>query len=311
MKIRKHYILAKIEATYGVDPTPTAGTNAILTSGLNRKIYEGNKVTRNLDRATLGADEEINTGPYAMVEFGVEIAGAGAAGDVPAYGPLLRACGFAETITASTSVEYDPVSTGYESITIWYDQDGERQVIKGCRGTVRFSLNAEAIPMMYFTFTGLYAKPTAQSLLVPDISSFLFPLPVNNVNTPTCTFDAYDAIMQTLEIDWGGDVPYFNLVNLEKVDITDRAPAGTATILAPVLATKDMFALAESHNGVTTTDFQLVHGTAAGNIVTIDAPTAQLSGITEVDIKGDLGYQMGMRLLPGASGDDEFKITIT
>ena len=63
MKTRKRYILAKIESTYGVDPTPTAGANAILTSGLNRKIYEGNKVTRELDRATLGADEEINTSP--------------------------------------------------------------------------------------------------------------------------------------------------------------------------------------------------------------------------------------------------------
>ena len=114
MKTRKKYILAKIETTYGTDPTPAAA-NAILTSGLQRSLYEGNVVTRELDRETLGNDETVNTAPYVMIEFAVELAGAGTAGDAPDYGVLLRACGFAETIDAGVDVEYAPVSSGFES----------------------------------------------------------------------------------------------------------------------------------------------------------------------------------------------------
>lgn len=310
MKTRKRYILAKIETTYGTDSTPAAGTNAILTSGLQRTIYEGNTVERNLDRATLGADEQINTGPYATLSFSVEVAGSGTAGTAPAWGPLLRACGFDETIDAGVDVEYAPVSDSYESVTIYYDQDGERQILKGARGTVQFMMSPGQIPTMQFTFTGLYAKPAAITPVTPDVSSFLTPLPVNKANTPTCQIGTYDAIMQAMDINWGGEVPYLNFVNLEEVFIVDRAPVGNMTILAPNIGDEDMFALAESHNGVTTSAFTLVHGTAAGNIITFAAPKAQLSGITETDISGELGYQFGLRLLPD-SGDDELVITLT
>jgi hypothetical protein len=310
MKTRKRYILAKIESTYGTDPTPDAATNAILTTGLQRTIYEGNTVERNLDRATLGADEQINTGPYATVTFGVELAGSGTAGTAPAWGPLLRACGWAETVDAGVDVEYAPVSEDYESVSLYYDQDGERQIIKGCRGTVRFMLSPGQIPMLQFTFTGLYAKPAAITPVTPDISSFLTPLPVNKTNTPTCTIGAYSAIMQSLELDWGGQVPYLNMVNLEEVFVVDRAPVGNMTILAPRIGDKDMFALGESHNGVTTSAFSFVHGINAGNICTFSGPKAQLSGIQETDISGELGYQFGLRLLPD-SGDDELVLTLT
>ena len=310
MKTRKRYILAKVESTYGTDPTPTASLNAILTTGLQRTIYAGDTVERNLDRATLGADEQLNVGPFAQVTFGVELAGSGTAGTAPAWGPLLRACGFDEVITVSTSVEYSPVSDAYDSVTIYYDQDGERQILKGARGTVQFMMNPGQIPMMQFTFTGLYAKPAAITPVTPVVTSFQTPLPVNKTNTPTCTLDTYDAVLRALEVDWGGEVPYLNFVNLEEVFIVDRAPVGNMTILAPDIGDKDIFALAESHNGVTLSAFQIVHGTTAGNIITVDAPKAQLSGIQETDISGEMGYQFGLRLLPN-SGDDELVITLT
>jgi hypothetical protein len=170
-------------------------------------------------------------------------------------------------------------------------------------------MSAGGIPMMMFEFIGLYAKPAAISAVTPDVSSFEDPLPVNNTNTPTCTLDSYDAIMQSLSLDWAGEVPYQNFVNLEEVFVVDRAPAGNMTVLAPQIATKDLFALMESHNGTSKVAFQLIHGTTAGNIVTLDAPAVQLAGITETDINGELGYQTQLRLLPD-SGDDELKITV-
>ena len=73
-------VLAKTEVTYNTDPVPTGAANAILTKGAVPQPLLGNRVTRDLDRSTWGAQSEINTGPYVTVAFSVEIAGGGAAG---------------------------------------------------------------------------------------------------------------------------------------------------------------------------------------------------------------------------------------
>src|SRR3546814_9208609 len=101
MLFRKKIILAKLETTSGTDPTPTGSANSILTHDLDLKTFQGNKAALNYDRPYLGADKQIYTGPYSMLTFGVDLAGAGTAGTAPAYGPLLRACGFAEIINAA------------------------------------------------------------------------------------------------------------------------------------------------------------------------------------------------------------------
>lgn len=309
MKTRKKYILAKIESTYGTDPTPDAAS-AILTYNLQREIYAGPTVEREFDRASLGANPRIATAPMVTSSFGVELAGSGTAGDAPAFGPLLRACGFSETLDAGVDAVYAPVSESYESITQYYDRDGERQIATGMRGNLQLQLAAGQIPMMNYSMTGLYAKPAAQTLVTPDVSAFQVPEPVNFANTVTATLGVYDLQLQSLDVDMGNEVPHLNLVNYEEVLITNRVVTGTMTILAPLVSTKDIFALVESHSGISTDAFQLVHGDTGGNIVTLDAPKLQLTGITEVDINGEQGYQIPFVALPD-SGDDELTLTFS
>ena len=69
MFFRKKYLLGKIEGTYGSDSAPAA-TDAILTTNLSINPYEGNRVSRNLDREYLGGQEEINTGPLVRGDLG-------------------------------------------------------------------------------------------------------------------------------------------------------------------------------------------------------------------------------------------------
>lgn len=307
MKTRSKYILSKIESTYGTDPTPGA-SEAILTHGLERTIYDGNVIERGQDQATLGSTESINTAPFVAHQFGVEVAGSGTLGTVPAFGVLLRACGMAETINAATDVQYDPVSSSFESIASYYDRGGERQIALGMRGNCALSFAVGALPMMNFTMTGLYAKPATVTAVTPVTSSFQNPIPVNKANTPTCTIGAYDLIVQSLDIDFGNDVPHLNLVNFEEVLLTNRAMTGSMTVIAPTIATKDMFALVESHAGASSSAFQLIHGPTP-NLFQLDAPAMQLTGISEIDINGEQGYTLPFKLLP-SSGDDELKITI-
>ncbi|MBU1692298.1 MAG: hypothetical protein KJ958_05525 [Gammaproteobacteria bacterium] len=101
MLTRKRTILGKIETTYGQDPTPSGASNAILVSNINPTPQETEMADRNLIRPHLGSSEQLPVAIHSMVEFDVEVAGSGTAGVAPAYGPLLRACAFAETILAA------------------------------------------------------------------------------------------------------------------------------------------------------------------------------------------------------------------
>jgi hypothetical protein len=307
MLTRKKVLLAKIETAYGTDAAPAA-TDAVLCSNLNITPYDGDRVSRNLVRATLGNEMSINVAPNVKITCTVEIAGSGTAGDAPAWGQLLRACGFSETINAATDVVYAPVSSSFEAASLHFEQDGQLHKALGCRGSVTFELSAGGLPAMNFSFTGLYQKPVAGSLTA-DLSAFQIPLPVTKTNTPTYTVHGYSAIASGLTLNIGNNVIHRNVIGEEAVKITDRAPSGQLTLDAPTLAEKDMFALVESHAGVTTGAIQVIHGTTAGNIVQFDAPKTQLQSISPTDLDGQFGYQIDVSYLPDA-GDDEVTITV-
>lgn len=306
MLYRKKYVLAKIESTYGTDPTPVGG-DAILTKNCQISPQQGNRVSRDLDRASLGNDVEIATGLNTSISFDVEVAGAGVAGDAPGYGTLLRACAFSEVVTPGTSVVYSPVSSGFESVTLYYFHDGELHKMTGARGTVSFNLSRDGIPMMSFTFTGLHNAPTEPVVITPDTSAFIKPLPVTEANTPVYTVDGFDVRAEEFTLDIANSVVYRNVVNSESVIITDRAPAGTLRFEQERIADKNFWALAEAE---TLVPVAIEHGTTAGNIVAIDGARVQLSQPTLNDSDGLSVMGMNTLWVPSDSGDDEVTITV-
>ncbi|MEZ0147954.1 MAG: hypothetical protein AB9Q19_01340 [Candidatus Reddybacter sp.] len=307
MLYRKKYILAKIEGTYGTDPTP-AGADAILTKNLQISPQQGNRVGRELDRSTLGNDSEIATSRYTTLSFDVELAGSGTAGSAPGFGPLLRACGLAETLVAVTSATYAPVSSSFESTTIYYYHDGELHKLTGARGSVSFNLSKDQIPEMQFTFTGLHNDPTAPALITPVTTAFQTPLPVTDANTPTYTVDTFDAKAEAFSLDIANNVVYRNVVNSESVIITDRAPAGSLSFEQEVIGTKDFWAISKAGTLIAV---NIVHGTAAGNIVQITGSNVQLSQPSLSDSDGLSLMNMTTLWTPTDSGDDEVSIVFT
>ena len=101
---RKRLILAQIESVYGTDPSP-GGTEAILVRDLNITPLQSDVVGRDLIRPYLGASEQLLANTRVECTFSVELAGSGTAGTAPRYGPVLKACGLAETA-------YTPAVTG-------------------------------------------------------------------------------------------------------------------------------------------------------------------------------------------------------
>jgi hypothetical protein len=307
MLAKKKYILVKAETVYGTDPTP-AGANAILTSNCVVKPHQGNRVSRSLDRPSLGNDVEIATGRFTTVSFDVELAGSGAAGTAPGWGVLMLGCGFSETIVAATSATYDPVSEDFGSVTIYYYLDGEFHKLTGARGSVSFNLSRDQIPMMSFSFTGLAHDPTEPALITPDTSIFVQPLPVTDANTEVYTVDSFPVRAETFTFDMACNVVYRNVVNSESVILSQRAPAGTLVFEQESIAVKDFWALSKSGALI---EVDIVHGITAGNIVQIIGSQVQLSQPDLGDSDGLSTMSMTTLWVPTDSGDDEVSIVVT
>lgn len=306
MKWRKKVILAKIESTYGTDATPAGGTDAMLVANVSLTPLVSDPVERANVQPYLGSRQQLHTGVRVTLEFDVEIAGGGAVDTPPPYGPLLRGCGMAETITATISVAYDPVSANEESLTIYFHMDGSKHALLGARGTFEVRINAKQIPYLHFAFTGMYVAPSAVADPTPTLSGFQLPKTVGNTNTPTFTLHGFSGKLSTFTMTQGNTVVHRDLVGEEAVVITDRRSTGNIVMEAPDLGDKNYFTASRDE---TLAALQIVHGTAAGNTVQLDASNTQLlqPAYSEQDALAMLGMQLNF--VPSSSGDDEFKIT--
>lgn len=180
LAIKNEVLLFKTESVYGTDPTPTAADNAIFASNINLSTEGLRMNPRPGIRGSHGQLQSVYGGQLRRITFECEIKGSGAAGTAPEIGPLLKACGMDETIVASTSVTYQPVSSSISSGTIWFYEGGRKKhVLRGCRGTVTFVANAGGLAMAQFNFIGHYDEPT-------DVSQ---PTPTYNTTVPVAVFN--------------------------------------------------------------------------------------------------------------------------
>lgn len=307
-KWRKKLLLFKIESAYATDPTPTGGANAILATQVALEPMLGNEVNRDLERPYLGADDMIPSELHRRLTFKVELEPSGTEGEAPAWGPLLRACAMAETVVADTSVTYNPVSDSHESGTFYLNIDGTLFKMTGARGNCVIEVNAQGIVYLNFTFTGLYSAASETALATPDYTRYLQPKIATSANTPTFTIDGTDFVLRSLSLDLGNQVETRFLIGEEEILITDKAEVLNATVKAVPLTTLDPMALAIAQTAV---EVQLVHGTAAGRIATLDVPTAQFGRLSGLENAQNI-VEWPLRMIPlPASGNDQFTLTLT
>jgi hypothetical protein len=305
---RKRLIQVKKESTYGTDSTPT-GTDALLVRNLEITPIEADVVSRDLIRPYFGNSPQLLANTRVSITFQVELAGSGTAGTAPRYGAVLQACGLSETIVAATSVTYAPVSSSLSSATIYFNNDGIRHILTGCRGT--FVLNAEvgAIPTLDFTMIGVYNAPTDTALPSVTYSAQASPLIFKQGNTSSFQFFSYAGCLQSVSLDIANETVYRELVGCTKeILITDRAPSGTVMIEAPALATKDYFSIAQTE---TTGNLTFLHGTTAGNRVTLTAGQCDITNPTYGDQDGVQMLNIPYVAVPTTAGNDELSLAFT
>jgi len=374
---RKRVLLAKEEGTYGSDASPST-TDALLLRNLTFNPLQADIVSRDLIRAYLGNSEQLVATKYCTVEFEIELAGSGTIGVAPAYGTVLKSCGFSETIATNAvtsmtrsgstatcntttahnlavgdkvkvsgateseyngnhtvltvpdsdtftfavsgtpaspatgspvvgmSTTYVPISSSIPSCSLYFYVDGIRHKVFGARGNVEFTVNARQIPVMKFSFTGLYNAPSDVSLPSADYSAFQLPKVANNTNTTSFSLFSYSAILESFNINMTNDISYRHLIGSESVLLLDRKPAGTFLIEAPLIASKDFFAAAIAGD---TGAMTCTHGTVGGNKVVLSAPAVSLQNPTYQDNNGVHMLSIPAVYVP-SSGNDEVSIVV-
>lgn len=310
MLIRKTVILAKIESTYGVDPVPTVGANALLVKDVEIKPA-GETITRDFLRSSLSPLTHRRGIKHQTVSFVTELKGAGTPGALPAWGwegVLLRACGLQETINAGVSIAYAPRSSSFESCTLYVYRDGIFHKLVGCRGTVSFTLEVGKIPTAKFEMSGLYVSPVDGT---PSAQSFSTVEPAT-VLAAGFTCGGYAAVAEKLEISLNNSLAQRKSINsptgiLEWI-ITGRDPNGSFDPETVTEATEDFWAKWEAAESMELAIGPI--GSTSGNIVSLSAPAMQYREINYADRNGLLAYQIPFGLA-GNNGDDELVITFS
>jgi hypothetical protein len=311
MKYNLGLILARNETTYSTDPVPTAGLNVITAENIDMQPLEMETDDYAPVSTTFGQGEKIVGTTWAMVSFDVPMNGGGAPlATAPNYGPLMRACGMAQTVNASTSVVYNPISTGEESLTLYYFLDGIRQRMTGARGTWEVKFDARKAPRLSFKFTGLNQPMTDVALPVPTLPTTPRPVAMNSNNT-TLTIDGFSARLSSFSISQGGDVQYRDLTNSRDVQIVDRLMSGKCTIELPPVGTKDFLGAAGLCTLASAVAFNLQHGTVLGNRVAMAAPKIQLLKPKTKNENGILMLECDLHFARNTVGNDEFSMTLT
>lgn len=302
-------ILAKIETTYGTDPTPVPGTNAILCE-LPEFSVVGKKLERNNVQAFMGKTPPVNVGEGLKIKFTTELKGSGAAGTVPEIAPLFRACNMTETITVGTKVDYNPnsavgVEESSESVTIYYYQDLILHKLLGCRGMFSISLKASEYGKITWEFTGIYGGPVAGTTPsgVPNGT-----LPPRFISA-AFSIDSYSAIIESLSIEQGGQV-------VKRIDgngatgvrewmFVDRDFKGKVDPEVPALATKSFWDMWSTSAQVAMT---ATVGQTAGNKTIITTPKLVLDVPTYAEREKILTHGLPFSLHP-ATGNDEVRFS--
>ena len=306
---RKRSILAKSESSYGSDPTPTGSANYVQVIDLNIEPIVSDEVSRDLIRPYMGNYEVIPANTRVNVTFDVEMSGSGSAGTAPKYGAILKACGLSETVVSSTSVTYAPVTTPSDSVTLFVNYDGIRHKVTGARGT--FSLNCEVnnIPRISFSLTGIFNAPTDTALPTVTVSNQASPLIFKNGSTSNFAIFGFAAALQSWNLDFNNEVIYRELVGgTKEVLITDRRPSGTAVIENPALSAHNFFT---DYTGTSTGTNTWLHGTAAGNRVTVSCPQTDLGQPTYEESDGITMLNLPFMATPTASANNEFSLVYT
>lgn len=383
MFARTAQLLAKIEPTEGTDAVPTGTANAMLVSDLSVNPLDGSEVDLAYVRAYLGISPSIRVENFLSMSFMMDLAGTATPGTAAPWGPVLRGCGFAETLTGSavtgaaqagaastitlaagasatngtyvgTTISYTtggtdfgtprtiiayngttkvatvdkdwdtppgassgysisanatylPISSAFESLTLYYNISGVRHKGLGAKGSVAFDLSANNRPSLKFNYIAAYGGVADASEATPVYTGFQTPQTVGSLNTKALLAgkladgSATGIQLMKFDLDMANAVKHRQLIGAAGVILTDRQPKGNVSFESTTVAFHDWFGdiLAS-----TKYPFMIENGLVAGNRACIVLPNSQLAMPKYSDSDGINMLDCEIRAIPLVANDE-------
>lgn len=307
----RQVIAAKVETTEG---TAIALAGADANNLIMEPKFEADvpMYKREFLNNSLSPQKMIATTRLGRLTFKCEVKGSGTAGTAPAFGKLLRACGFGETVNAGTSVIYAPISAlaSIPTLTLGIYRDGLKKSLKGARGNVKYEAKSGEPGMLEFEFLGVYDAVADATILTPSgIESTIPP----SLLSAAFSIASFSAFVSQITFDMANTLEPRGDINSASGYIstllTKREPKGSFDPEDELVATHDFYGrwLANTTGALT-----WKHGATAGNICTFTAPAVQYTKIAEADRNGIATLNTDFLMArSNAAGDDELSIALT
>jgi hypothetical protein len=296
IRIDSRVVLAKIESSYGTDSVPTNTANAVRLMNVKESLFEGDAVETEELGLGMGSNPKDLVGRYGVIEFDVELQSSGTLGTAPAMGPILRACGLAETISAGVSVAYTPVSASFEAVSFYYFSGNNKAAFVGGRGDAQLVYERNKKAKAHFKLWGLFSSQGNASQPTPTLTAWKRALYCTKANT-TYSVDSAAVVANTLTFSLGNQCKYLERMGRQEITIDDRKPAFQTTIEDVNISTKDWRGLVNS-----STSAALSHqlGATDGSIVLLTAGACQLQPLADDKDGVDTMLNMNWNVLRGS-----------
>ncbi len=309
--VREQAIFVEVESVRGTAET-LVGADIVQVQNLTMNpVADLRMIEREIIRSSLNPEQAVYGGALIELQFDVELKGSGAAGTAPRYGDLLRACGCDETVVASTSVTYNPLSdlSAHETVTIGYKEGDNYRQVRGCMGT--FSINATAGEYGRITFN-MKGKVESEAESAAPTGSFETTVPPAFLGA-TFTIGGFSAPIETVTMDIQNTVtPGINPNNADGfsdfVRVTARNTQGTVNPEVEAIGTKDYVDILRQ--GTSQAIATGVIGGTAGNRWALTIGQAYFREIGSGDRDELLTFEIGFGAAD-TDGTDDFSLQLT
>ncbi len=306
---KRRLFLFKRETTYGTDAAPVAGTDAVLFMDGEVNV-ETEQVERPVDRGYYGAYPFVNVGRKVTIAGMTDLLGASTVGAAAPASALLRACGLGETLVASTSATYAPVSDAMSSASARFHHNNDLTSARGVRGNCEIMLDIKNFAKAKWDFIGNVPAAgnvvTNVALPAGTFTAWRDP-PAVELETFVATLDGFALDAVAVSLKFNNEVKIFEGSETREVVIIERKPSLMIRAYNPGVLAKDFYALALAGTRVA---FSTSVNGGASRIVSMSAGAVQLRLPKKVDIDGATGIEIEAAVLPTA-GNDEFSLAFT
>lgn len=203
-----------------------------------------------------------------------------------------------------TGLKLDPVSEGFESLTMVLNMDGVQHKMLGSYGT--FTVNAEAgdYARIEWEFQGTFEDPTDVPMPVCNYEKSL----PSQVELARLRMDSDYVIVNAFSYTQNNDIQVRPDVSSKEgyvgTRIVSRNPEGGIDPEAELVANHDFWGKMGKAERMS---FQMRVGTERGNTVWFLAPSVQYTGLTYQDRNGIRTYDAQLKF-SRVNGNDEFSI---